>query len=88
MQFKERDRRVYLKFLGYSEKRHETQCPVCKEWFRTFGRSNNVRQHVHIIAKNEAFLKAMGLINKTPHLNFYKKSVVVHEYTKKFMWKI
>lgn len=89
MTFKERNKRVYIPGLHRYEKQHQIQCPVCKAWFHSLGgRSGNVRQHIHILAKEEAFHKALDLKTKTSHLNFYKKNVVIKLDSKKFIWKI
>ena len=90
MTFKERIKRVYIPGLKRYEMAHQIQCPACKAWFSSLDRrrSGNVRQHIHILAKEEAFHNALDLKTKTPHLNFYKKNVVVRPDSKKFVWTI
>lgn len=88
MKFKEKNYKKYNKYTKRTYQHNEQQCPACKKWFESIGRGTNIRQHIRIIAKEEAFYKSLGIIKKTPHLNFYIKSVVVVPHSQKFIWKI
>lgn len=56
-------------------------CPFCKtdQWW------SGIRMHLTRMAQSEAFLLVTGEIKEAPHLEFWKKNVLIAR--KKYIWK-